>query len=432
MNFSLSRLSLSFHINNYPYLTVGKFSGHNSYNFRKIRANSFFSTFFLSKNPKFDQISFNSAYFSNFLDTSISIVNEENIERSVFSKQLTPKCDKKIIIENSQFINCKTSGDGGAVLIDCPHSTSIIKNTEFLKCTSINSNYGAVSFPSMKSVAIFSTCFVNCTALKQFQTFYANVSSKMALNMTGFHYCGYNAYANAPSSTEYFHNIMRIEKGIQKVSFCNFSRNAVRGQCAAFSSQYPLMGEYHYLNIERNIGGYAFERYGIADNDENISYANIIDHNGESVGTMHLLIFSKLLHFVFRNITIDPFIYGDTDSIVVMEESVFDVPSIKLRILSPDGIANSILRTANCTFGYTKPTPIAFEQPSTLMCIEPEIEKKNNMFISFLVVVQNPHILGMIFCGLLFCFAIFAYCYSKNMIEEPKVPIVLQRNRKLL
>ena len=434
MNLSLSFLTFSYYLNKSHFLMENQYSKHRLVNFQNIHANSFFSNFFKSKKLNSQQIAFNSIYFSKFLDTPISIENDnDNNNKNIFKKQFSPKCDHKIIIENSKFIDCKTEGNGGAILINCESSTTIVKDSEFLHCISIKENCGAISFSTMKSVAIFSTCFINCTALKQYQTFYAEVASKMALNLTGFHFCGFKAYEEAPESTNYFLNTMSMKGGIHKVSFCNFSRNYVNGECSAFSSRYPNKGLFQYFNIENNYGGYAFERYGIADNDENISFANILNHNAEDVGTMHLLIFSKMCNFVFRNVTIDPFIYGETSSIIIMEDSIFDVPLIKLRILSPEGIATSIFRTTNCPFSIPKPTPILFEQQSTLMCIEPEpIQQPNFIERISNFCVNNPHIIGLFFCIILAIMAIAAYFYSQNMIEKPRIPIVLQRNQKIL
>ena len=427
MNFSVSFLSIS-SISRSPFLMKTASYTNSKLLFDKVKANSFFSSFLKTHSPKFN-ISFHKSSFRRFLDTPIK-ASSMTIDGETITNRKIVECDSSINIENCQFQDCRTSETGGAIFINCSSAIAVIKNSDFEACCSTNGNCGAIYSSVLKSTAIVASCFLNCSALYSYQAFLVNVTSKAALNQSGFHYCGIDAYQNAPKFLRYFHDLMSIARGTQRVSFCNFSRNKVNGGIAGFSSTFPKKGRFMYFNIDKNRGGYAFERFGMAEYDENISYANILNHNAENIGSMHLQIFAKVTNFVFKNITIDPFVYGESGALVALEDSIFDAAEIDLRVISPIGDNSNILQMKNCHFMVKHIVPLKYDQPTQLQCARNDVEDKIPLFDRFAQFFEsNPHVCGLLMCGILALLAVLAYLHSKENIEV-RIPLVFQRNPK--
>ena len=427
MNLSVSFLSIS-SISRSPFLMKTMSTANSKLVFDKVKANSFFSSFLKTHSSKFN-FKFHKSSFKGFLDTPIK-ASSMMIDGETFENRTTIGCDSSIEVENCQFQGCTSKENGGALFINCNSTIAVIKNCDFEACCSTNGNCGAICFSILKSAAIVTSCFLNCSALNNYQTFLVNVTSKVALNQSGFHYCGIDAYPNAPKFLRYFHDLMSISRGTQRVSFCNFSRNKVNGGIAAFSSTFPKKGRFMYFNIDKNCGGYAFERYGMAEYDENISYANILNHNAENIGSMHLLIFAKVTNFVFKNITIDPFVYGESGALIALEDSIFDAAEIDLRVISPIGDNSNILQTKNCHFMVKHIVPMEFDQPTQLLCAKIEDQDKISLFDRFALFFEsNPHVCGLLMCGILALLVVLAYLRSKENTDV-RVPLVFQHNHK--
>ena len=393
MNFSLSSLVLSSYERS-PLFSSVVGSSKGSFKFSKLSANSFFSSFFFGKSLNSD-LKFSKSKFSMFLDTPIKLVNEEFVGKNLTQRISPQKCENLFLVKNCYFSNCTSDGSGGAILISCEKQINVISNSRFVSCISRNKNCGACKISPSKSAAITGCCFSKCAALIQFSAFEINILGKCAFNLSAISECGARADPSLTGTEHDFKDIFRITGGIQRVGYVNISRNVVNSGSAGFSTFSPIRGTYAFISIVRNTGGFAFERVKMADDVETISHISIFHHRAPSCGTMHLQIYAKMLNFSVLNVTLDPFIYAEEDSLMIMENSVFDCSLNSIRVKFPRGYTNKFMQNKGCIFEKKFFTIITFNVTSNEQCFLPEKEVKAGIITTlWYFIYTHPHLFG--------------------------------------
>ena len=420
MNFSLSSLVLSSYGRS-PFFSRVAESSKGSFEFSKLSAKSFFSNFFFGKSFN-SNLKFSKSKFSMFLDTPIKLVNEEFLGKN-FSQRISPeKCENTFIVKNCYFGNCTTDESGGAIFVSCEKQINVISNSRFLFCFSKNKNCGALSISSSKSTAITGCCFSKCAAIIQFSAFEIKVLGKCAFNLSAISECGGCADRSLTGTEHNFKDLFRITGGIQKIEYVNISRNLVYSGSAGFSAFSPIRGTYTFISIVRNSGGFAFERVKMADDVETISHISIFHHRAPMCGTMHLQIYAKMFNFSVLNVTLDPFIYAEDDSLMIMEDSTFDCSINSIRVKFPRGYTNQFMQNKDCIFDEKFFTIITFNVTSNEQCFAPEKEVKPGFITTaWYFIYTHPHIFGAFLIVSFFIVIIISIILSRreeNVVDE--------------
>ncbi|EAY23402.1 hypothetical protein TVAG_070650 [Trichomonas vaginalis G3] len=420
MNLSISFIALKKIIDS-PLISLNPRSIHQNLILQRCNFR-FFAEHACKFNTKQISSEFIHSSFKGFLKTPLVISNLDYLNNS-FRNQIIPECKSNIRIESCQFTNCTVESDGSALKINCPDYILKIFQCKFENCHSLNGNSGVISAQQTRSTAICKTCFLKCSAKSKYQIFNIKTESKGAFNISGIHNSGKNSFDELKSTKSYYHKICNFQAGTQRINTINSTHNSVNDYAAGFASDSPFEIDFKFANFGYLEGGFALERTTIAVGKEVYSYINVFHHNAPNKGTFYLHIFGSFSDSLLFNVTINPLIFGQPNSVIIMERCRFDAALINLRILSPNGIANSIVQYKECIFSDNEDKINLFGIENDLVCFNFNLKINLNIFqIISKWVDRNPHIVGFGFCLILSIISVFAYWKSKRLFTT-KIPI---------
>ena len=415
MNLSISHLSLK-SFQNAPLFTFSNIFQPFKISFYQTSAKHFFSNF-IFQSSDFEKLSLTKSKFIDFLNTPIKMV-AQTYSNQTFSKQVYSD-DSLIEVTNCHFENCSSNYDGGAIFSYSPQQSIIIKDSTFVRCVSTTGNSGALAINQGKTAEITTSCFSYCAALLHFSVFEIN-ASVISLNESAFQRNGPRNHPSYPGSEHHFKDSLRVAHGKQNICYINSTHNQVYKGTAGFSAVAPILGNYKFINLGRNSGGFAFERFEMAEDRESISYINLYHHSSPHCGTIHILIYAKLTHLLVYNVTLVPFIYAETDSLIILENCIFDCPIDAVRIKLPRGFTNQFTQShRNCVFEQKLMTFYPFDKTQLLQCFpHDQSESLTLMNYIFGFLYMNPHIFGLILLVLFIMIISFACKKNKQLTEE--------------
>ena len=415
MNFSISSLILhSFYRS--PLFTISHTYQNQFFTYSKLTTKNFFSNFIYS-NHKFGSINLYKSKISRYLDSVIRMENDL-YSNQTFHQQFS-SADPNLIIQNCQFENCSTNGDGSAIFSSTINQTVKIQYSTFIRCLSQSGNCGAIEIIGAKKVSILSSCFSYCSALLHYSVFLINATKVISVNETALQYNGARIHPSFPGTENDFQDIMQISNSRQNIYYTNSTHNMVYKGSAGISAIAPIYGEYHYLNLGRNSGGYAFERVELAEDQELISYINIYHHKSQFCGTIHIQIYAKLTYLMIINVTLDPFIYAESDSLIILENSIFDCSLNSIHVKLPRGYTNQFNPNKNCIFDYVMATIVPFNNSKVIQCFTPDKEDVPTFFDNIIRFFYfHPHYFGFLLLIILIALLVISCRRRKPMNEE--------------